>query len=74
MDFVPEDVPDYISTKVRARSSVTARDLGGLGGLLAACGRRFRCGLVLHDGKQVYSFANQMFVTFIVILRTGTKA
>ncbi|MGQ0613746.1 MAG: ATP-binding protein [Planctomycetaceae bacterium] len=50
---------DIVGVEVKAGATVSAGDFQGLRKLRAAAGRRFRCGVVLHDGETSVPFGDR---------------
>lgn len=64
VDVVIENAAgDVVGVEVKASATVTAGDFRGLRKLAEASGRRFRCGVVLHDGDAVLPFGERMYAT-----------
>lgn len=75
VDLVLENASgDVIGIEVKAASTVTTGDFAGLRKLASACGRHFRCGLVLHDGDSTLPFGNRMYAAPIASLWAGAPA
>ena len=61
VDLVIEDRRGHIvGVEVKASATVRPGDFSGLVRLRAACGDRFRLGLVLHDHDLIISFGDRM--------------
>lgn len=61
VDFVLEDSRGRIAgVEVKAAASVTRRDFGGLERLASAAGTSFVQGILLYDGEQTLSFAENL--------------
>lgn len=69
VDFVLER-PDGLTVGIEVKSTATARpkDCHGLLRLKQACGSRFACGVLLHDGERVQEVAPQVFVMPLKVL------
>jgi len=61
VDFVLESsAGGIVGIEVKAAASVTRRDFAGLERVAAAAGASFVQGLVVHDGEQILSFADNL--------------
>ncbi len=62
VDLVLERLPDKIvGIEVKAGATVHPRDFKGLARLEEATGRRFACGIVLHDGDRIQQVGPKLF-------------
>lgn len=69
VDLVLEnDGGDVIGIEVKAAATVRAADFAGLRRLGDACGKRFRLGVVLHDGDAVVGFGDQLLAAPVACL------
>ena len=59
--IVENESGDLIGIEVKAAASVRASDFNGLRRLEQATGKRFRLGVVLHDGGAVAAFGERLF-------------
>lgn len=60
--------------EVKAAATVNAADFRGLRKLADACGSRFRCGLVLHDGNSVLPFGAHLYAAPVSSLWAASTA
>lgn len=60
--------------EVKAAATVTAADFRGLRKLKDAAGRRFTCGVVLHDGTMSLSFGDSLYAVPIRALWEKSRA
>ena len=60
--------------EVKAAATVNAADFRGLRKLADACGSRFRCGLVLHDGNSVLPFGAHLYAAPVSSLWAAATA
>ena len=72
VDVVIENaMGNIVGVEVKAAATVNAADFRGLRKLAGACGDRFRCGLVLHDGGIVLPFGKRMYAAPVSSLWTA---
>lgn len=61
VDFVLEnDGGQIVGVEVKAAASITRRDFAGLDRLASAAGKHFVQGIVLYNGEQTLSFADNL--------------
>lgn len=69
VDLVIENAAgEVVGIEVKAAASVTESDFAGLHKLASACGKHFRCGLVLHDGDAIHRFGEPFYAAPVASL------
>lgn len=75
VDLVIENASgETAGVEVKGAATINATDFRGLRKLAGACGARFRCGLVLHDGSNVLPFGARLFAAPISSLWAESNA
>ena len=73
VDFVIEDdTRGVVGIEVKAAATVTPKDFAGLRLLSAATGKRFRCGVVLYDGKATLPLGDRLWAAPLSSLWQGS--
>ncbi|MFN7340700.1 MAG: ATP-binding protein [Opitutia bacterium] len=65
---VEDDTRGVVGIEVKASATVTPKDFAGLRLLAEATGKRFRCGIVLYDGKVTLPFGDRLWAAPIASL------
>jgi predicted AAA+ superfamily ATPase len=68
---IEDDTRGVVGIEVKASATVTPRDFAGLRLLAAATGKRFRCGMVLYDGKVTLPFGERLWAAPVSSLWQG---
>ena len=69
VDFVIENLGGRtVGLEVKAAATVQPRDFRGLRRLAAAVGRKFACGIVLHDGDRIFKIGDRLFAMPVKML------
>ena len=62
VDLVLERLPgEIVGIEVKAGATVRPGDFKGLARLKEAAGRRFACGIILHDGDRIQQTGPKLF-------------
>lgn len=58
---IEDDTRGVVGIEVKASATLTPKDLKGMRLLAEATGKRFRCGIVLYDGKVTLPFGDRLW-------------
>ncbi len=69
---IEDDTRGVVGVEVKASATVTVKDFNGLRMLSGATGKRFRCGIVLYDGKTTVPFGERLWAAPLSSLWQGS--